>query len=176
MPYSVPVKQTHYDGHHFRSLQEARFACFFNELEIDYTYEPDTYEFPLTETSPLLPTHPSNSVKYIPDFYLPTYDTFIEVKGKYPLPIECFKAWALSKQTNKQVIIMWSLKHRITSGYSIVFYPDGELEMNISFTQCHLCDRIGLGKGQCIHCQTPIQKGIREDIKKALIFAQQKEF
>ena len=56
--YSVPVKPTVYDGHLFRSLNEARFASFLNGLEIEYQYEPTLYEFPLTPTSPLRPTHP----------------------------------------------------------------------------------------------------------------------
>ena len=151
MSYSVPVKQVHYDGHHFRSTQEARFACFFNELAVDYAYEPDTYEFPLSPESPLLPTHPSNSVKYIPDFYLPSFDVFIEVKAKYPLPIECFKAWSLSQQTNKDVIIMWSLKPRFPAqrAYSLCFYASGDIQMNVCFSQCMGCNAVGLGHCEC---------------------------
>ena len=60
--------QTEYNGYHFRSLTEARWAVFFDELGIKYMYEPEGYEM-------------SDGTKYLPDFYLPESNTFFEAKG-----------------------------------------------------------------------------------------------
>ena len=146
MPYSVPVKPVLYDGHHYRSTLEARFACFMNTLGVDYTYEPDTHEFPLSASSPLLMTHPSKSVKYIPDFFLPDFNCFLEIKPKYPETIECFKAWSLAKQTQRMVVIMWKIrpKRGQTRFDSLAFFPDEKLVPNVFFAQCMGCDAIRL--------------------------------
>lgn len=67
---------THYDGHKFRSRIEAKWAVFFNSMDIEYLYEPEGFELPSGD-------------RYLPDFYLPdvgmrsTEDTgvWIEVKS-----------------------------------------------------------------------------------------------
>jgi hypothetical protein len=60
--------ETAYNGYRFRSRLEARWAMFFEKLGIDYRYETEGYEF--------------NGIKYLPDFYLPTFENgcFAEVK------------------------------------------------------------------------------------------------
>lgn len=52
------AQQTHYNGRHFRSRLEARWAVFFDSLGIQYHYEPDGFALPSGE-------------KYQPDFLLP---------------------------------------------------------------------------------------------------------
>lgn len=61
--------ETYYNGYRFRSRLEARWAVFFDALEIEYEYEPEGYEM-------------SDGTKYLPDFYLPTMKYYVEVKGK----------------------------------------------------------------------------------------------
>jgi hypothetical protein len=59
--------ETHYAGCHFRSRLEARWAVFFDALDIEWLYEPEGityYEY-----------------NYLPDFYLPRSHTWVEVKG-----------------------------------------------------------------------------------------------
>ena len=58
--------ETVYNGYRFRSRLEARWAVFFDTAGIPYEYEPEGYE--------------CEGEKYLPDFYLPTLDTHIEVK------------------------------------------------------------------------------------------------
>lgn len=53
--------ETRYNGYKFRSRLEARWAVFFNSLGIRYEYEYEGFEL-------------SNGTKYLPDFYLPTFD------------------------------------------------------------------------------------------------------
>lgn len=61
---------TEYNGYLFRSRLEARWAVFFDALDIRYEYELDGYRM-------------SDGTKYLPDFYLPDVNEgiFIEVKG-----------------------------------------------------------------------------------------------
>ena len=61
--------ETCYNGYRFRSRLEARWAVFFDALDIKYIYEPEGYEL-------------SDGSKYLPDFYLPELDYYAEVKGK----------------------------------------------------------------------------------------------
>lgn len=69
---------TRYDGYKFRSRLEARWAVFFNTLNIDYQYEKEGYELPSGEL-------------YLPDFYLPDIglrsteksNLWVEIKGEY---------------------------------------------------------------------------------------------
>jgi len=59
--------ETEYNGILFRSRLEARWAIFFDALKIEWVYDPDCF---------LL----SNNQKYTPDFYIPKYKLYIEVK------------------------------------------------------------------------------------------------
>lgn len=59
--------ETEHAGYLFRSRLEARWAVFFDHAEIEYRYEPEGYELP-------------NGERYLPDFYLPHLDMWIEIK------------------------------------------------------------------------------------------------
>lgn len=68
---SKPI-ETHYKGYRFRSRLEARWAVFFDALQIPYRYEPEGFDL--------------NGLWYLPDFYLPTEQlgSWIEVKPDIP--------------------------------------------------------------------------------------------
>lgn len=59
--------ETNYDGILFRSKLEARWAVLFKSAKIEYVYEPECFVL-------------SCGKKYMPDFYLPEFDYFFEVK------------------------------------------------------------------------------------------------
>lgn len=61
--------ETIYNGYKFRSRLEARWAVFFDSLGIRYEYEPEGFVL-------------SDGTYYLPDFYLPDFDMWVEVKGK----------------------------------------------------------------------------------------------
>ena len=65
--------ETYYNGYRFRSRLEARWAVFFDSMKIRYLYENEGFERFFEDEGP--------SIKYLPDFYLPDYDLFAEVKG-----------------------------------------------------------------------------------------------
>lgn len=64
--------ETEYKGHLFRSRLEARWAVFFDTMGIPYHYEPEGFEM--------------GGIRYLPDFYLPEWKTWIEVKPYLPDP------------------------------------------------------------------------------------------
>ncbi|WP_433460636.1 hypothetical protein [Micromonospora sp. CA-248212] len=61
--------ETQYAGCRFRSRLEARWAVFFDHLNIEWQYETEGYTL-------------STGDRYLPDFYLPDSDQWVEVKGK----------------------------------------------------------------------------------------------
>lgn len=63
----IKAIETVYNGYRFRSRLEARWAVFFDSLNIPYIYEPEGLDI--------------NGVYYLPDFYLPDCKQFFEVKG-----------------------------------------------------------------------------------------------
>ena len=58
---------TTYNGIKFRSRLEARWAVFFDQVGIKYLYEYEGFEL-------------ENKEWYLPDFYLPEYGIYCEVK------------------------------------------------------------------------------------------------
>lgn len=62
---------TRYKGYNFRSRLEARWAVFFDHLGIRWDYEPEGFEL-------------GNGLRYLPDFWLPDWKMWVEVK-----PAEC---------------------------------------------------------------------------------------
>lgn len=72
--------QTEYDGYRFRSRLEARWAVFFDALNVEYEYEPEGFDL-------------GGGLYYLPDFRVKCYgyrggndgnpnDLYIEVKGE----------------------------------------------------------------------------------------------
>ena len=68
--------ETEYKGYKFRSRLEARWAVFFDAMGVKWIYEPEGFKM-YTDEFPLLP----DGSYYLPDFYLPESDTWVEVKG-----------------------------------------------------------------------------------------------
>jgi hypothetical protein len=65
----IKAIQTVYKGYKFRSRLEARYAVLFDELGIEWDYEAEGYELP-------------DGTWYLPDFYLPKVNAYIEIKGE----------------------------------------------------------------------------------------------
>lgn len=74
--------ETRYAGYRFRSRIEARWAVFFDTLGIKYQYELEGFEL--------------DNVWYLPDFWLPEQQYWIEIKGQEPTKEEIDKAHLLS--------------------------------------------------------------------------------
>jgi len=101
----VHAIETRYQGYHFRSRLEARWAVFFDTLGIPWEYEPQGFELvPLGTGRQQDDVHLGH---YLPDFYLPSVrgGTWYEVKGQRPTDLECSKAWRLSELTGQTVMV-----------------------------------------------------------------------
>lgn len=59
--------ETKYKGYRFRSRLEARWAVFFDALGLQWEYEPEGFDL-------------GAAGWYLPDFYLPQLDSWIEIK------------------------------------------------------------------------------------------------
>lgn len=86
--------ETEYNGYRFRSRLEARWAVFFDRLGIEWDYEKEGYDM--------------EGIRYLPDFWLPEYDCFVEIKGQEPTREETKKALLLSLLSGKKVYIFCS--------------------------------------------------------------------
>lgn len=87
-----PIKaiETLYDGHRFRSRTEARWALFFNTLNISYQYEIEGYEM--------------DNLRYLPDFYIPSLNRWFEIKGKPLTEIELKKCEEFCRRLDNENI------------------------------------------------------------------------
>lgn len=83
--------QSVYRGVTFRSRLEARWAALFDHYSVLWAYEPDAYDTP--------------SGLYLPDFYLPALDCFVEVKPG-PGMFDEAAVLAVATQTGKQFLIL----------------------------------------------------------------------
>lgn len=70
-----------YDGHHFASRLEARWARAFNELEIEYEYQPEQ----VLVRDRLLTTEGADNPKRLhsPTFWLPQFSLWGEVRRSF---------------------------------------------------------------------------------------------
>lgn len=78
----IKAIETNYNGLLFRSRLEARWAVFFYAAGVKYEYEPDAFMI--------------DGMGYVPDFYLPDYDLYVEVKpAREGALVEVAKAFGL---------------------------------------------------------------------------------
>lgn len=91
--FKVKSKDTVYNGYNFRSRLEARWASFFDEMGIEYVYEPQSF---ILESGTL----------YIPDFYLPKMNAFVEIKFEKLGPKDFLKAKNLVIEGDTKIFIL----------------------------------------------------------------------
>ena len=89
----MKILPTEFRGIRYRSRTEARWAVFFSALGIAAMYEPEGYQL-------------DDGTCYLPDFFIPAGDIYIEIKGEEPSPEEKEKCQQLSRGTGKIVLLM----------------------------------------------------------------------
>lgn len=134
----IKAIETIYKGHRFRSRLEARWAVFFDSLNIPYEYEPEGLSI--------------NGVYYLPDFYLPDCKQFFEVKG------------FMDDDDEKKINALISAGYSVTVGYgegrfnACDYDEDKRFSMNTRhslFCKCRSCGKYwfmgeeGFWKCQC---------------------------
>jgi hypothetical protein len=70
---TIAAIETEYAGYRFRSRLEARWAVFFDRMGIKWRYESQGYEIPIDGNG--------KTRRYLPDFWIPSWHTWAEVKG-----------------------------------------------------------------------------------------------
>ena len=90
----IQAKPTAYNGYLFRSRLEARWAVFFDALNIKYHYEYQDFVL-------------QDGVRYLPDFYLPDFQggTYAEVKPEFD-DVSRRKCEMLCELTRKTVFLL----------------------------------------------------------------------
>lgn len=85
--------QTRYSGVLYRSRTEARWARFLDLISVRFRYEAEGYDLGAPEGW------------YLPDFYLPDLNLFIEVKGTDPTEEEQLKCMSLALAQEAYVLL-----------------------------------------------------------------------
>lgn len=97
---NIKAIETQYKGYRFRSRLEARWAVFFDSLGVRWEYEKEGFDL-------------GKSGWYLPDFWLPDYQCWVEVKGEYSPDFSPTspggKAIALEQMTGNPVVIFTSI-------------------------------------------------------------------
>lgn len=91
---TIKAIQTTYNGIRFRSRTEARWSVFMDAADIPYVYEPEGFAF-------------DDGTTYLPDFYLPDQDTFLECKGIMS-DDDMHKVKMLFKHYRKEIVVGYS--------------------------------------------------------------------
>ncbi|OFW21196.1 MAG: hypothetical protein A3H27_09005 [Acidobacteria bacterium RIFCSPLOWO2_02_FULL_59_13] len=86
--------QTRYRGRNFRSRLEAKWAVFMDHMGVKWEYEPEGFA-------------DERGGRYLPDFFLPDLNCFLEIKPRKPTDQERDKAWIAVEATGKDLFILW---------------------------------------------------------------------
>lgn len=87
--------ETRYRDFRFRSRLEARYAVFFDALQVEWLYEYEGYEL--------------DEDRYLPDFWLPKLKIFVEIKGEFPNDREVRLCRKLQWYTDRMVLLCYGL-------------------------------------------------------------------
>lgn len=77
---SIKAIETRYKGYRFRSRLEARWAVYFDTLGWKWEYEKEGYDLSAVKTY----TRGFDLRLYLPDFWLPEFKTWVEIKPGLP--------------------------------------------------------------------------------------------
>ena len=130
MNQQIKAIETVYNGYRFRSRLEARWAVFFDTLGIKYEYEKEGYDL-------------GEAGWYLPDFWLPDLECWVEIKGQHPTRDEQTKLAVLTEQRQDSVGVIRSTTPDVVAneGYG---YWSGKFAGWQTFAQCLGCDAVGM--------------------------------
>lgn len=141
-------RQTTYRNVSFRSELEARWAVFFDAIHQPWLYEPRGFEF-------------ADESSYLPDFWLPGFRAWVEVKPARIDPTSAGKALKLAVESTSNVyatIGLPSWAHDFPDGQFYRFTPLAQTFSGYRIAHCEVSGRIGFtengalaGLGCCTH-------------------------
>ena len=89
---TIKAIETSYKGYRFRSRLEARWAVFFDALNIQWQYEPEGFDL--------------DGLFYLPDFHLDTVDMWAEVKPQKLTSEQREPLIRLARETRRPVLML----------------------------------------------------------------------
>lgn len=109
--------ETVYNGYKFRSRLEARWAVFFDTLGVEYWYEPEGYDL-------------GNGVYYLPDFWLPKQNKWLEVKPNHMVA----DRWEIFKREDMHIANKCGKLANITGKqvYLLTGQPEDPMKIDIN--------------------------------------------
>ena len=142
------VREINYDGYRFRSKIEAQWYVYFKTLGIEVHYEPETISLQWLN---------GKIINYLPDFYLPDLDCYVEIKLETtPTTDESMKCYLLAEQTGKNVFLFYeTIGKKNANGY-VYLKTSGVFLPLQRFTQCPKCRKFDItyqGRVSLMQCK-----------------------
>lgn len=138
----IKAIETKYKGYRFRSRLEAKWAVFFDALEIEWAYEAEGFHVMGSDYE----------IRYLPDFYFPDIRAFVEIKpfsdpGQL-LKSDVRKIMGLAAHGNLDILVLGGADFRLYRGFYVIGsqLPDPQFSVidRLQFSTCILCGRAGL--------------------------------
>ena len=111
-PGRIKAIQTYYKGYRFRSRLEARWAVFFESMQMNFEYEPEGFEL-------------LDGTRYLPDFSLTDVSMWAEAKPMVANPAERNKANRLVMESGASCL--WLIGAPAFRDYPGISLDSGEL-------------------------------------------------
>lgn len=138
---SFKAIETEYKGYLFRSRLEARWAVFFDNLGITWEYEPEGIVL-------------SDGSQYLPDFYLPQFHCYFEVKRKS------------IKGTDEEKKAVWKISNgQFTDSWAGIICFGDPMDDDLYI----YCQETDDGGGGC--CDEKVTIGLHPETHKPYLFA-----
>lgn len=133
----IKAIETVYKGYRFRSRLEARWAVFFDTLGVEWEYEPEGFEL-------------GRAGRYLPDFWLPAFNMWLEIKPAAPPHDDMVKlaafARAMRSGDDGQPSVFLMMGQPWPGAYDMcAFAPTGlPYYRKLAWMQCRRCDGFNL--------------------------------
>lgn len=143
--------QTRWGGYRFRSRVEARWGIFFEHLLVPWEYEKEGFTLP--------------AGLYLPDFFLPEQNCWVEIKGQNPTVEERALCSQLACHQNQRVYLFAGRLFLPGTGplsgglapSAIAFYPNGDVDDGEHhWCDCEICGACGIefqGRSHNLPCR-----------------------
>ena len=140
---SIKPIPTWYNGRHYLSRLEARWAVFLGTLKEPFLFEREGFilpPIPPDEYSPFVTTYAADrELWYLPDIWLPRTSQWVELKPQgEPELIEIEKLQRLAYWRHEEAYMVCG-----EPGFHQA-YPSDEMESDANWCQCRYCGVVGM--------------------------------
>jgi hypothetical protein len=126
----VNVLPTMYKHYAFRSRTEARWAVFLDLAYIPFRYEYEGFDL--------------GNIWYLPDFWLPAHQMWLEIKGDRPTDGERCKAQQLAAGTRYPAVVFGGDVWHTTPGYLFLPQQPDRVFFPCFWAACAVCHSVGV--------------------------------